>query len=93
MPPCGDAQLSTGVDGRPSREALERTVSQLGVPTEPEVLGWPPGPALCRQAAAHGVDAVMIVHPRDPNPVERLRGAALTRYVVEHAPCPVLVTR
>lgn len=57
MPPGGDAQPSTGVDGRPSREAFERTVSLVGVPAK------------------------------------RLRGVALTRYVVVHAPSSVLVAR
>lgn len=91
LPPRGSRPI--GGTARRSREAVERAASALGGRAETRVLEWPPGPAICQRAAEDGVDAVVIVQPGDPGPIDRLRRTALTRYVVEHAPCPVLVVR
>lgn len=52
----------------------------------------PPGSVICEQAAAHGVD-VIVVGRGTKSWVSRLFDPSVADYVIRHAPCPVLVVR
>ncbi len=55
------------------------------------LLEGPPGPEICRWAEVSGVD--LLVSARYHGGVERVITGSVTRYLVDHAPCPVLVVR
>ena len=75
--------LSTVVDG---------TTSALGLGAVGRVLHGPPGAEICRHAEDTGAD-VIVVHPHGKRLLERALVGSVTRYLVDNAPCAVLVAR
>ena len=59
---------------------------------EPVVLHGVPGPAICRWAEVTGAD-LLVVASRHPGRWGMSVVGSVTRYVVDHAPCAVLVVR
>jgi nucleotide-binding universal stress UspA family protein len=51
-----------------------------------------PGDAICRIAQEHAVDLI-VIGSHDRNWLSRLVAPSVRNYLVEHAPCPVLVVR
>lgn len=51
-----------------------------------------PGTALCNLASELGADAI-IIGSHDKNAWERLLKPSTGRYLIDHAPCPVIVVR
>jgi nucleotide-binding universal stress UspA family protein len=78
------------------REQLEQEVAQLadGMPdelrAEAHVLAGPPARTLVEAAASHGLD-VLVCGSRGYGPVRSVIVGAVSRHLVDHAPCPVLV--
>jgi nucleotide-binding universal stress UspA family protein len=73
--------------------ALERTVSAIGMATvETYVEHGAPGPVLSERAKALDVD-VVIVGSRGRGAIRRVLLGSVSSYVVQNAPCPVLVVR
>jgi nucleotide-binding universal stress UspA family protein len=78
---------------REGTEALERTVSALGpVRAETSVEPGAPGAALCERAESLGAD-VVVVGSRGRGAIRRALLGSVSTYVVQNAPCPVLVVR
>jgi nucleotide-binding universal stress UspA family protein len=77
-------------------DALERTVDALGPATvetvETHVEPGEPGVVLCQRADALGVD-VVVVGSRGRGAIRRALLGSVSTYVVNNAPCPVLVVR
>jgi nucleotide-binding universal stress UspA family protein len=73
--------------------ALERAASALGgVAVETYVDGGDPGPVLCERARALNAD-VMVVGSRGRGAIRRVLLGSVSTYLVQNAPCPVLVVR
>lgn len=51
-----------------------------------------PGPTICALAAEHSIQFI-VIGSHDRSFWDRLFQASVGRYVVEHAPCPVVVVR
>jgi nucleotide-binding universal stress UspA family protein len=51
-----------------------------------------PGSALCETAVELGVDAI-VIGSHDKSVWERLLNPSTGRYLIDHAPCPVIVVR
>jgi nucleotide-binding universal stress UspA family protein len=73
--------------------ALERTASAVGPESvETSVERGSPGPVLCERAEALGAD-VVVVGSRGRGAIRRALLGSVSTYVVNNAPCPVLVVR
>jgi nucleotide-binding universal stress UspA family protein len=72
--------------------AVASTVERLGVPARELVRFGPPGPTLC-QLVTEGDFDVLVVGSHGTGLLERVLLGSVSRYVVKHAPCPVLVVR
>jgi nucleotide-binding universal stress UspA family protein len=73
--------------------ALERTASAAGSATvETSVERGAPGPVLCERAEALSAD-VVVVGSRGLGAIRRVLLGSVSTYVVNNAPCPVLVVR
>jgi nucleotide-binding universal stress UspA family protein len=76
-----------------AEEALARTASALGgTEVEQSVEQGDPGAVLCERAAAVGAD-VVVVGSRGRGALKRALLGSVSTYVVNNAPCPVLVVR
>jgi nucleotide-binding universal stress UspA family protein len=72
---------------------LQRTAGALGTATvETHVERGDPGTVLCERADALGVD-VVVVGSRGRGAIRRALLGSVSTYVVQNAPCPVLVVR
>lgn len=86
----GDPGDDPDGDGR-ARRLVARVVE--GVPgAEALILHGAPGPAICRWAEVAGAD-VLVVASRHPGRWGMSVLGPVTRHVVDHAPCAVLVVR
>ena len=73
--------------------ALARTADELGAArVEQHVERGEPGAVLCERADALGAD-VVVVGSRGRGAIRRALLGSVSTYVVQHAPCPVLVVR
>ena len=73
--------------------ALERTASAIGGATlETSVERGTPGTVLCERAEALNAD-VVVVGSRGRGAIRRMLLGSVSTYVVNNAPCPVLVVR
>jgi nucleotide-binding universal stress UspA family protein len=73
--------------------ALARTAARLeGVAVEQEVIRGAPGAALCERAAEVDAD-VVVVGSRGLGAIRRALLGSVSTYVVNNAPCAVLVVR
>jgi nucleotide-binding universal stress UspA family protein len=91
LPPATPATFAGAVSDTLS-EVAERTVSALGLGSEGRILYGSPGAAICRRAEETGAD-VIVVHPHGKRLLERALMGSVTRYLVDNAPCAVLVAR
>jgi nucleotide-binding universal stress UspA family protein len=73
------------------RDLLERAAA-AAPGAEPVLLEGAPGPAICRWAEAAGAD-LLVVASRHPGRWGMSVLGQVTRHVVDHAPCAVLVVR
>jgi nucleotide-binding universal stress UspA family protein len=71
--------------------AVKEAKAHLGE-VESSVSIGPPGQVICDQALSHGVDLI-VVGRRTKNWLSKLFDPAVSDYVIEHAPCAVLVIR
>lgn len=79
--------------GAQAEDALERTAAALGgASVVTEVVRGAPGAALCDRAAELGAD-VVVVGSRGLGAIRRALLGSVSSYVVNNAPCPVLVVR
>jgi len=77
-----------------ARERARRAAEALPADTDVDVdvaVGHP-GSALCDLASELGVDAI-VIGSHDKNAWERLLNPSTGRYLIDHAPCPVVVVR
>jgi nucleotide-binding universal stress UspA family protein len=73
--------------------ALDRTARELGAATvEQHVERGEPGAVLCERADALGA-TVVVVGSRGRGAIRRALLGSVSNYVVQNAPCPVLVVR
>ena len=76
-----------------SMELAERAAAWLreqGLNAEAAVRDGEPGPAIVEEAKEWGADLI-VVGSRDHTGLRRLLDGSVSRYVVDHAPCPVEV--
>lgn len=73
-------------------EELARLVRLLGVPAEPRVEVGEPGTTVCEVAAEVGAD-VVVLGSHGHGWLQRVLLGSVSHYVLQHAPCPVLVMR
>jgi nucleotide-binding universal stress UspA family protein len=71
---------------------LVRTAAELDGEVVARVVRGAPGPALCDLAAELGADAV-VVGSRGLGAIRRALLGSVSTYVVNNAPCPVVVVR
>jgi nucleotide-binding universal stress UspA family protein len=91
MPKEFDPARARAIDD--ATAALERTVSALGgVAVETYVDGGDPGLVLCERAKALSA-GVMIVGSRGRGAIRRALLGSVSTYLLQNAPCPVLVVR
>jgi nucleotide-binding universal stress UspA family protein len=93
MPIFAEPALATAWDVQPEvRDALERdlreTAAGLGVEADVRVLTGPAGPMIAEAAA--DVD-LLVTGSRGYGPVRSVLVGGVSRHLVDHAPCPVLV--
>lgn len=90
------ADLTAQFDAAESaaREHARRAAAAVpaGVDVDVDTTVGHPGSALCEIAVEHGVDAI-VIGSHDRSVWERLLHPSTGRYVIDHAPCPVLVVR
>ena len=80
-------------DHRRDAEAHALDVGRaLDLTGEVRVVTGEPGPVICETAAQVGADLV-VVGSHGRGSVERVLLGSVSRHVLEHAPCPVLVHR
>lgn len=92
VPPIpAQAARQESVDSR-SRADADRAAAALGISPTGRVLHGAPGPAICRYAAETKAAAI-VVHPHAAGVLKRILIGSTTRYIVNHAPCTVLVAR
>lgn len=72
-------------------EPRVETLSNHGFDTTTEIVHGKPGPEICRWARERDVDGIFIGRGRHSRLGEMFQGS-VSRYVVEHAPVPVIVT-
>lgn len=72
--------------------AIAEAAAALPTAAETGVETGHTGREICEHAAAHGCD-VIVVGSHDRSVWERLFEPSVGRYLIEHAPCPVLVVR
>ena len=74
--------------------ALERTLAALpsSATVESEIERGAPGPAMCQRAGALGAD-VVVVGSRGLGAIRHALLGSVSTYVVNNAPCPVVVVR
>jgi nucleotide-binding universal stress UspA family protein len=78
-----------------ARAAVDETIAALGpeaVAAERLVRHGDPAAEICRVAAEGGYD-VLVVGSHGSGLVKRVLVGSVSRHVVQHAPCPVLVVR
>jgi nucleotide-binding universal stress UspA family protein len=83
--PRGEADPAAG-----ARRLAEAAAEAIGA--EPVILQGVPGPAICRWAEDAGAD-LLVVASRHPGRWGMSVLGTVTRHVVDHAPCAVLVVR
>ena len=71
-------------------DAVRAAREQLTGPATSQTPLGSAGPTICQEAAALGVDVVVVGHGHK-NWISRLFDPSVADYVVRHAPCPVLV--
>jgi nucleotide-binding universal stress UspA family protein len=72
--------------------ALDRTAAVLDRPVQTRVVRGAPGPALCDLARELGADAI-VVGSRGLGAIRRALLGSVSTYVVNNAPCAVMVVR
>lgn len=75
-----------------ARDAAAATAAALDVGAQLAVVDGDPGDAICRYAAEHDAD-VIVVGSHGSGFVKRVLVGSVSHYVLHHAPCPVLVVR
>jgi nucleotide-binding universal stress UspA family protein len=73
-------------------EALKSAQGVIGASAEDRVALGNPGQVICDQATEHHVD-VVVVGRSSKNWFSRIFDPSVSDYVINHAPCPVLVVR
>lgn len=86
------AQLTDDRSGNAYRAIVDATTSALGVTRPGRVLHGAPGPTICAYAGETDVDLIM-VHADGSGLLMRAIVGSVSRYIVDHAPCAVLVAR
>lgn len=79
---------------RAAHERAQQAAESLpnDVDVEVDVVVGRPGNALCTAATELGADAI-VIGSRDKTAWDRLVSASTGRYLIDHAPCPVIVVR
>lgn len=76
-----------------SEEIVDEVAEDLHLPDVHRVADvGPPGPSICALAEDRNVD-IIVVGGRERGWLSRLVDPSVTKYIVEHAPCHVLVLR
>ena len=73
-------------------ESLSRLAGALGIEGTPMIEGGDPGPAICAVAQRHGVELV-VIGSHGHGWLQRVLIGSVSKHVLQHAPCPVLVIR
>jgi len=93
--PDPDSGIDVTLDGSHSDEAqtlVADTIAALGIEAESRVVVGDPAAEICAQAEELAV-GVVVVGSRGRGWLARLVLGSVSSYVVNHAPCPVLVMR
>ena len=75
-----------------ARSRAEAAAESLPVDSDVESNVGHPGTLLCAMALESDIDAI-VIGSHDKNAWERLLAPSVGRYLIENAPCPVLVVR
>lgn len=92
MPSALDVEEQLDAAFAAADEAIAEAAAALPTDAETGVETGHAGRAICDHAEEHGCD-VIVVGSHDRSVWERLFHPSVGRYVVDHAPCPVLVVR
>lgn len=92
MPTAADlnAQLEAAI--AEAQRATHDAAERVPVGADVEVETGRPGAAVCEYADEHDAD-VIVIGTHDRSFWDRLFDPSVGRYVIDHAPCPVLVVR
>ena len=88
-----EAKEMTAASNEAGRQAILETARTIHEPmTARLVAADDPGGALCRLAEEQQADLI-VIGASDKSVIQRFLEGSAMRYVVKHAPCPVLVVR
>ena len=92
MPTAADLHVQINAAHETAVTAVTKASEHLPSGVETDVEEARPGVVICRFAAEHRSD-VIVIGSHDRGWWDRLFGPSVSRHLVEHAPCPVLVVR
>jgi nucleotide-binding universal stress UspA family protein len=92
MPTAADLNMQLESAQATAEQAATEAATRLPPGAETEAETGRAGVTICEHAAEHEAD-VVVIGTHDRNFWHRLFDPSVGRYVIDHAPCPVLVVR
>lgn len=92
MPTAADITMQLEAAQAAAEHAAREAAERLPAGAVAEVETGQAGATICDYASEHGAD-VIAIGTHDRNFWDRLFDPSVGRYVIDHAPCPVLVVR
>lgn len=92
IPTAADLTRQLEAAEESARHAVEEASSHLPEPATTEVETGHAGRVICESATEHGID-VIVIGSQERHFWERLIDPSVGKYLIDHAPCPVLVVR
>lgn len=92
MPTAADMNMQLEAAQAAAEHAATEAAERLPEGVDTDVETGAPGATICEHAAEHDAD-VIVIGTHDRSFWDRLFDPSVGRYVIDHAPCPVLVVR
>lgn len=92
MPTASDLEMQLEAAQRSAEHAVSTAQANLPEGAQIDVEVGDPARTICEFAAEHHSD-IIVIGSHDRRFWERIFDPSVTRYLIDHAPCPVLVVR